>query len=41
MLLDIMAGEESYLLQGTIYSNGQTMASYYNRTEIEQEDRRQ
>ena len=34
-ILDIMAGE-SYLLQGTIYSKGQTMTSYYNRTEIGQ-----
>jgi len=31
MVLDIMA-EESYLLQGTIYSNRQTMVNYYNGT---------
>ena len=35
MLLDIMAGE-SYLLQEAIYSSGQTMVSYYNRTGIGQ-----
>jgi len=34
-LLDIMA-EESYLLQGTIYSNRQTIVSYYNRMRIGQ-----
>jgi len=32
-ILDIMA-KESYLLQGTIYSNRQTIVSYYNRTRI-------
>jgi len=35
MLLDIMA-KESYLLQGSIYSNRQTIVSYYNRTRIGQ-----
>jgi len=34
-ILDIMA-KESYLLQGTIYSNRQTIVSYYNRTRIGQ-----
>ena len=29
MVLDIMA-RESYLIQGTIYSNRQTIVSYYN-----------
>ena len=35
MVLDIMA-EESYLLQGTIYSNRQTIVNYYNGTGIGQ-----
>ena len=35
MVLDIMA-KESYLLQGTIYSNRQTIVSYYNRNKIRQ-----
>jgi len=35
MLLDIMA-KGSYLLQETIYSNRQTVVSYYNRTRIGQ-----
>ena len=34
-ILDIMA-KESYLLQGTIYSNRQTIVSYYNRNKIRQ-----
>ena len=34
-ILDIMA-KESYLLQGTIYSNRQTIVSYYNRNKIGQ-----
>jgi len=34
-LLDIMA-KESYLLQEAIYSNRQTIVSYYNRTRIGQ-----
>ena len=34
-ILDIMA-REFYLLQETIYSNRQTMVSYYNRTRIGQ-----
>jgi len=34
-ILDIMA-KESYLLQGTIYSNRQTIVSYYNMTRIGQ-----
>jgi len=34
-ILDIM-GKESYLLQGTIYSNRQTIVSYYNRNKIGQ-----
>jgi len=34
-VLDIMA-KESYLLQGTIYSNRQTIVSYYNRNKIGQ-----
>ena len=35
MVLDIMA-KESYLLQGTIYSNRQTIVNYYNGTGIGQ-----
>jgi hypothetical protein len=35
MVLDIMA-QESYLLQGTIYSNRQTIVNYYNGTGIGQ-----
>ena len=34
-VLDIMA-KESYLLQGTIYSNRQTIVNYYNGTGIGQ-----
>jgi len=34
-ILDIMA-KESCLLQGTIYSNRQTIVSYYNRNKIGQ-----
>jgi len=34
-ILDIMA-KETYLLQGTIYSNRQTIVSYYNMTRIGQ-----
>jgi len=34
-VLDIMA-KESYLLQGTIYSNSQTIVNYYNGTRIGQ-----
>ena len=34
-ILDIMA-KESYLLQGTIYSNRQTIVNYYNGTGIGQ-----
>jgi len=36
-LLDIMA-KGSYLLQEAIYSSGQTMISYYNRTRIGQKE---
>ena len=36
-ILDIMA-KKSYLLQGTIYSNRQTIVSYYNRTRMNNED---
>jgi len=39
MLLDIMA-REAYLLQGTIYSNRQTMVSYYNRARRGQREQR-
>ena len=35
MVLDIMT-KESYLLQGAIYSNRQTIVSYYNRNKIGQ-----
>ena len=34
-ILDIMA-KESYLLQGTIYSNRQTIVNYYNGPRIGQ-----
>jgi len=34
-ILDIMV-KETYLLQGTIYSNRQTIVSYYNMTRIGQ-----